>query len=178
MLRAHTRIGSGVAAFCTKFRIVPRARILGSTAGFTLLEAILSSLLVAIAVIGVLAMFSNGQTTVYSGGQNRIAAQLAQQRIEEIRAAGFGPKYPLDPRLETDWTAVPGNPGYERKTEVSDVCSTNFTILYNNGGCTPALPEAQTRIFVVTVRVVGAHPNDVLDPQTTPVVLQTVLTRR
>ena len=160
-------------------------RVAGSTAGFTLLETIFSAALVSIAVIGMMMMFASGQTTVFSGGQSRIATLLAQQRIEEIRAAGFGPRDPPDPRVESDtatwdvpWTPVPGNPGYERKTQVRDVCSTNYNIAFNNGGCLPALPRAETKIFFVTVRAVGPHGNNVLDPETSPVTLQTVLTLR
>jgi len=54
MLRTHTKIGRGLAAFCRKLRTAPRVRIFVSTAGFTLLEAVLSSLLVAIARMWVL----------------------------------------------------------------------------------------------------------------------------
>lgn len=177
MLRASTKIESDAAAFCRKLRTAPGIRIFASTAGFTLLEAILSSVLVAIAGMGVLMMFSNGQTTVYSSGQDRIAAQLAQQRIEQVRATGYGTKFPPDPREELIWTAVPGNPGYERMTTITDVCSTNFTIVWNDGACVPATTEAQTRIVVVTVRALNNNL-PLVDPQTTPAVLQTVLVRR
>jgi len=177
VLRTYTKNESGVAAFCRRPRTAPRVRILASTAGFTLLEAILSSLLVAIAFIGVLMMFSTGQTLVQSSGTDRIAAQLAQQRIEQIRATGYGTKFPPDPRRELIWTAVPGNPGYERTTVITDVCSTNFAIAWNNGACTPATLEAQTRIVVVTVRALNNN-QPLVDPQTSPAVLQTVLVRR
>ena len=177
MLRTHTKIESGVAAFCRRLRTAPRVRIFGSTAGFTLLEAILSSALVAIAGMGVLMMFATAQTFVQSSGTDRIAAQLAQQRIEQVRATGYGTKFPPDPREETLWTLVPNNPGYERTTIVTDVCSTNYAIAWNNGGCVPATTEAQARIVVVTVRALNAN-QPVTDPQTTPAVIQTVLVRR
>jgi len=172
-----TKIERGTAAFCRIFGAARGARLLASTAGFTLLEAIVSALVVGIAATGVLMMFSTGQTFVQASGTERIAAQLAQQRIEQVRATGYGKKFPPDPREETSWTAVPGNPGYERMTIITDVCSTNFAIAWDNGGCLPATLEAQTRIVVVTVRALNNNAA-LTDPQTTPAVLQTVLVRR
>ena len=176
MLCTHTKIESAAAAFCRRLRTAPRVRIFGSTAGFTLLEAILSSALVAIAGMGVLMMFATAQTFVQSSGTDRIAAQLAQQRIEQVRATGYGTKFPPDPREETIWTLVPNNPGYERTTIITDVCSTNFAIAWNVG-CVPATTEAQARIVVVTVRALN-NARVEIDPQTTPAVMQTVLVRR
>jgi type II secretory pathway pseudopilin PulG len=176
VLYTPTKIESGGAAFCRKLRIGPRVRIFAATAGFTLLEAVLSSALVAIAGMGVLMMFSTAQTYVQSSGTDRIAAQLAQQRIEQVRATGYGTKFPPDPREEVTWTAVPNNPGYERTTVITDVCATNFAIAWN-GGCVPATTEAQARLVVVTVRALNNN-QAVTDPQTTPAVMQTVLVRR
>ena len=176
MVPTHTKIESGIAAFCRRLRTAPRVRSLASTAGFTLLEAVLSSALVAIAGMGVLMMFATAQTFVQSSGTDRIAAQLAQQRIEQVRATGYGTKFPPDPREETIWTLVPNNPGYERTTIITDVCSTNFAIAWNVG-CVPATTEAQARIVVVTVRALNNN-QPLVDPQTTPAVMQTVLVRR
>ena len=163
-----TKTETGVAAIC---------RVIASSSGFTLLEAIVSSVVVAIAGIGVLMMFGTGQTFVQSSGTDRIAAQLAQQRIEQVRSAGYGTKFPPDPRQELAWTDVPDNPGFERRTVITDVCSTNFAIPWNSGACLPATSEAQTRLVVVTVRALNNNQEQV-DPQTTPAVLQTVLVRR
>ncbi|MDO8476759.1 MAG: hypothetical protein Q7W02_11350 [Candidatus Rokubacteria bacterium] len=178
VLRTYTKIESGVAAFCRRLRTAPRVRILESTSGFTLLEAVLSSALVAIAGMGVLMMFSTGQTFVQSSGTDRISAQLAQQRIEQIRATGYGTKFPPDPRRELIWTLIPNNPGYERTTGITEVCSTNFAIAWNAGGCPDATGlEPQARLVVVTVRALNNN-QPVTDPQTTPAVMQTVLVRR
>ena len=50
VLRTYTKIEGRVAAFCRRLRPGPRLRIFASTAGFTRLEAVLSSVvLVAIA---------------------------------------------------------------------------------------------------------------------------------
>ena len=165
------------ADFCRALLGPRPARALRSSDGFTLLEAVFAAFIVGIAAVGLLMMFSTGQTFVQASGTDRISAQLAQQRIEEVRATGYGTKFPPDPRAETIWTAVPGNPGYERTTIITDVCATNFTLVWNDGGCTPATSEAQARLVVVTVRALNNNaPLD--DPQTTRAVLQTVLVRR
>jgi type II secretory pathway pseudopilin PulG len=170
VLGTNTKTESRVAAFCRRLRTAPRVRVFASNAGFTLIEAVLSSGLVAIAGMGVLMMFATGQTFVQSSGTDRISAQLAQQRIEQVRATGYGTKPPSDPREELPWTLVPNNPGYERRTAITDVCSTDFTIAWN-GACWPA------RIVVVTVRALNGNQSET-DPQTTPAVMQTVLVRR
>lgn len=177
MARSKTKIEKGLAAFCKSLPTLSRVRILASTAGFTLLEAILSALLVSITAIGVLMMFATGQAFVQGSGRDRIAAQLAQQRIEQVRATGYGTKFPPDPREELGWRLVPNNPGYERTTVITDVCSTNFAIAWNSGACVPATTEAQTRIVIVTVRALDNNQPQV-DPKTTPAVMQTVLVRR
>jgi type II secretory pathway pseudopilin PulG len=168
--RMGTKIEAAVAGIC---------RVITSTSGFTLLEAIISSAIVAIAGMGVLMMFGTGQTTVEGSGMNRITAQLAQQRIEQVVAGGFGNggKLPPDPREELGWTPVPGNPGFERTTVFTNVCPTNFAIAWNNGGCVPATTYAEAAVVVVTVRALNNN-TEAVDPQTTPAVLQAVLVKR
>jgi type II secretory pathway pseudopilin PulG len=167
--RMGTKIEAAVAGIC---------RVIASTSGFTLLEAIISSAIVAIAGMGVLMMFGTGQTTVEGSGMNRITAQLAQQRIEQVVAGGFGNggKLPPDPREELGWTPVPGNPGFERTTVFTNVCPTNFAIAWN-AGCVPATTYAEAAIVVVTVRALNNN-TEAVDPQTTPAVLQAVLVKR
>jgi type II secretory pathway pseudopilin PulG len=159
------------------FQRARHVRGLASAAGFTILEAIVSAMIVGVAGMGVLMMFGTGQTFIQGSGTDRTAAELAQQRIEQVRAAGFGPKLGPDPRVEAVMTAIPGNPGFERTTIITEVCSTNFALLWNDGGCVPATPEAQARLVVVTVRALNGN-QVTTDPQTTPAVMQTVLVRR
>ena len=177
MASLYAKIERGIAVFCRAVQPREAGHFGSSPAGFTILEAVIAAMVVGIAGLGVLMMFSTGQSFVQASGTDRIAAQLAQQRIEQVRATGYGTKFPPDPREETIWTAVPGNPGFERMTIITDVCSTNFNIAWNDGACVPATTEAQARIVVVTVRALNNNAA-LTDPQTTPAVLQTVLVRR
>ncbi len=125
--------------------------------------------------VGVLMMFGTGQTYVQSSGMDRIAAQLAQQRIEQVRAAGYGTT--PDPREELSMTAVPGNPGFERTTVITERCPANFAIAWNDGSCVKAPSDAPAKLVAVTVRALNGNGSGT-DPQTTPAVVQTVLVRR
>ena len=178
MIPVGTKIGREPAVFRRVLEGGRLVRLLASPAGFTILEAIVSATIVGIVVTGVLMMFGTGQTYIQSSGTDRIAAELAQQRIEQVRAAGYGKKFPLDPRAELIMTPVPGNPGFERTTVITDVCATNFAIVWvSPASCSPPTPEAQARLVVVTVRALNGGGTGT-DPQTTPVVMQTVLVRR
>ena len=172
------KIEGQIVGFCRKVQTARRACIFASTAGFTLLEAIIAAMVVGIAGVGVLMMFGTGQTFVQSSGTDRIAAQLALQRIEQVRATGFGTRLPPDPREELAWTPVPGNPGFERTTVVTSACSINFAVPNTDASCIQAeFAEVVARRVVVTVRALNNN-TAATDPQTTPAVIQTVLVRR
>jgi type II secretory pathway pseudopilin PulG len=63
---------------------------LRGTAGLGLVEVLAVTVIVGIAVIGVALMFGKGSAWVSATGADRVAAGLAQQRIEQIRASGWG----------------------------------------------------------------------------------------
>jgi hypothetical protein len=60
---------------------------LRGTAGLGLVEVLAVTVIVGIAVIGVALMFGKGSAWVMATGADRVAAGLAQQRIEQIRAS-------------------------------------------------------------------------------------------
>src|SRR5205809_55886 len=60
------------------------------SSGATLIEVLIGGVLVAIAAVGTALMFSSGQAFIASEGDNRVALQIAQERIERVRAGGFG----------------------------------------------------------------------------------------
>jgi Tfp pilus assembly protein PilV len=66
-----------------------RSRVRGDS-GLSIIEVLASTLVVGIAVIGVALMFGRGAAWVSATGDDRVAASLAQQRIEQIRASGWG----------------------------------------------------------------------------------------
>lgn len=148
-------------------------------AGFSLLEVVVSALVVAIGVLGLSMMYSTGQAFVQAQGSNRVALQLAQQRIEQIRAGGFGVQALADNREETAFAAIANNPGYERTTIITGVCPNNFaTAWVSAGDCTPAQAAVEAKRVVVTVRANNGGAPGTTDPQTQPVVMQIILVRR
>lgn len=68
-------------------------------AGLALLEVLIGGALLAIALVGIALMFSEGRSYVLAEGDDRVATALARQKIERIRALGFGciPLTPVTP---------------------------------------------------------------------------------
>ena len=67
-----------------------RARGVRGDSGLSIIEVLAATLVVGIAVVGVALMFGRGAAWVSATGDDRVAAGLAQQRIEQIRASGWG----------------------------------------------------------------------------------------
>jgi len=57
--------------------------------GFTLIESIVSILLVALFILIFAAAFPGGQAIVQKGELTSIATDIAQEKMEEIRKAGY-----------------------------------------------------------------------------------------
>jgi len=132
-------------------------------------------------------MFGTGQAMVQGGGDDRVALAIAIQRLEQVRAAGFGSPTLPDPREETAADGVPINnvsnsdavPGFLRRTIITGVCPTNFAIAWNDGGCPQPLNPGMVEAKLVTVMVRLQNPSDTnTNVQTRPVVLSTILVRR
>jgi hypothetical protein len=83
---------------------------LRGTAGLGLVEVLAVTVIVGIAVIGVALMFGKGSAWVSATGADRVAAGLAQQRIEQIRACGWEVAT-AKPSESQDCPGLPGPPG-------------------------------------------------------------------
>src|SRR5262245_65246937 len=75
--------------YAPRVRRTPPLSTLRGAAGFGTVEVFAVTVIVAIAVIGVALMFGKGSAWVAATGADRVAAGLAQQRIEQIRACGW-----------------------------------------------------------------------------------------
>lgn len=175
---------SAPATFRRRQSVGPALRALAGQRGVSILELLFGAAIIAVAAVGVAVMFGTSQSLVQSGGTNRIMTYLAQQRIEQVRAAGFGlPSLP-DPRQEANVNGVdinnfndnPATPDFKRETLITGVCPTNFTIPYNDGGC-PSSPNIEAKLVTVVVRKVEIISPLNSDPQSQPVILQTILVR-
>ena len=162
-------------------------RRLSSAAGFSLIEVLIGAAIVAIAGVGMAMMFGRGQAMVQGGGDDRAALSIAEQRLEQVRAAGFGSPTLPDPREETAADGMQINnlsdadavPGFRRRTIITGVCPTNFAIAWNDGACPPPLNPGTVEAKLVTVMVRMKEPgSNNTDVQTRPVILSTVLVRK
>ena len=139
--------------------------------GVSILEVLIAALLLGMASAGVAVMFGTGQAFIVGEGDNRIAAALARQAVEQVRASGFGnPLVAVDPREELTFTAVPYagvHPGYERTITITSVCAKNYLPV-----CSPPTP-IEAKLITVTVRATqGVQGADV---SASPVVLRSVM---
>ena len=140
--------------------------VVSGQSGVALLEVLMAGVILAIAIIGLAAMFSWGQSFVVAQGDDRVALYLAQQRIESLRASGYTAAEALNsncggtPDADENLTAGVGNAqSFTRQTAVEHVNDTNLTT-----------PECGTDSIHITVTVtVNMLQGD-------PVTLQTVLT--
>ena len=172
------------SAICASrgFKIVGEG--LASEAGMSLLEVLFGIAIVGMAAMGMAMMFGMGQGMVQGGGDNRAALSIAQQRLEQVRAAGFGPSTLPDPREELGVQGVQIDnfgdsdavPGFRRRTIITGVCPTNFAIAYNDGAC-PTSPNVEAKLVTVMVRMKDPGSSNT-DVQTLPVVLSTVLVKK
>ena len=65
----------------------PATRRLLADSGISIVEVLAASLVLGIAVVGIATMFGRGSAFVAGSGDDRVAAALAQEQIERLRAA-------------------------------------------------------------------------------------------
>jgi len=80
--------------------------------GFALLEILIGGAILAVAVVGIAFMFSEGQSYAVASGDERVALALAQEKIEHVRSLGFPciPAPITSPAPNTVMTLVTGCP--------------------------------------------------------------------
>jgi prepilin-type N-terminal cleavage/methylation domain-containing protein len=130
------------------------ARIgLSRQAGFSLVEVLVTSVVVAIAVVGIALMLGTGSAWVSAGGDNRVALKLAQQKIEQLRSMTFG-CIPLGAPMST-------TPGTGAMAAVGGACTASQSYYEGPGATswvtasgTPAPQLAPTSRFFTRVTCV------------------------
>ena len=110
--------------------------------GVALLEVLIAGAILAIAVAGLSLMLSSGQSLVMTGGDERAALYLAQQKIEQLRGLGLrcipvgpsadavGPEPGCQSSTQQDYNETPADLGssrYSRLTVVECVDPQTFT---------------------------------------------------
>ena len=157
-------------------------RSTGPASGFAILEVVIAAIVLSITAVGMALMFSTGQAYVLGEGDTRVAIFLAQQQIEQVRAAGWNSAPITDPNasggpIGTATTVTLGGRTYSRTTAVVCVDETNLnyndpvspTRLGIGGTACPNPPVA--KVIEVTVTVPS-------DPKSNAVTLRGVLFNR
>jgi type II secretory pathway pseudopilin PulG len=153
-----------------------------ASAGFAILEILIAAVILSITAVGMALMFSTGQAYVLSEGDNRVALYLAQEQLEQFRAAGWASAPITDPSATggpitatpENITIATGGRTYLRTWAVMCVDETNLN--YNDPvspsrlgiGGTPCPNPPAAKVIEVTV----STPSD---PKAFPVTLRGVL---
>lgn len=127
-----------------------------TTGGFTLIEVVLTIVIVAIALLGLIGALSFSTGKSIHAEVHTTAAALAQERMEQLiaekRANGFGSAV-LAVTPAPGWVAVPGFAGYEQQTEICNAVVAAGSIT-KAGPCTAAGTTGY-KYMTVTVRYSG-----------------------
>jgi type II secretory pathway pseudopilin PulG len=140
-----------------------RSRSLRGQQGFAILEILMGAVVLAIAVLGVALMFSEGQSFAVADGDDRVALALAQEKIEHVKSLGFncipspaGPGSPNTPmpvigtcpddanaRAARTFNETPLGRYVSRQTQV--FCADPVTLAPT---VCPTTPPAQLAVFI------------------------------
>ena len=127
--------------------------------GFTLIEVLVATISLGIAIVGLTLLLSRGQAAVVAQGDTRIALYLAQQKVERLRGLGFSTAKVAD-RVTT---------GCLDPTANNEPCY-NETIQAGAGQQTPTTTQVDTQTFtrLTCVRIVqDDDPEQPADPPAT-----------
>ena len=89
LLRGATILGAcdrNRGQFACRPEAISRAR---GQEGMGILEILIAGAVLALAVVGLALMFSEGQSYAVADGDDRVAIALAQEKIEHVRSLGF-----------------------------------------------------------------------------------------
>jgi Tfp pilus assembly protein PilV len=149
-------------------------RDLAGQAGTSLLEAVVTLLVVGTALIGLTLMLSRGQTFVAQQGDTRVALYLAQQKIERLSGLGFSAAK-VESNGKLNYSDANANSGCDDPTANNEPCYNETLAPATGTGAgigqqTPSLTHVDTQMFtrLTCVRWVQDDnpelPADVLEP--------------
>jgi len=151
-------------------------RAWGGNAGLSLVEILVAGLIIGTAVIGLSLMFATGSAWVSGMGDDRAAAGLAQQGIEQMRAAliaNWDAAVPADEIADPAGCDVQSDarcrqtPKYRRVTSIECVDDSSPTGLGNVIACPSSTDPLRTKRITVSIT-----PLFVVDDQGTQVPVQ------
>src|SRR5712691_11502009 len=139
--------------------------------GFALMEVVMASLVLGIAVVGVALMMSSARSFTVAQGDTRVAFYLAQEKLENLRALGFA-AVPINPG-----GACPGTTCYN-ETRTAGADNTQTFTRVTTVDCVDAVNKNFTTVVAcptpsVLKRLTVTVTSSML--QAVPVVLQTML---
>jgi type II secretory pathway pseudopilin PulG len=137
-------------------------------AGWSLIEVLITGLILGIAVVGLSILLSRGSASIVEQGDTRVALHLAEQKIERFRGLGFGWAWvPVSGHL--NYSDAIANNGCANPAGNNEPCY-NETLSAGAGAQTSTVTQVDTQTFtrLTCVRWVQDDdpelPVDVLEP--------------
>lgn len=146
---------------CYPAGVLRRPRPILNDAGFSIVEVLAVTVVVGIAVIGVALMFGKGSAWVAATGDDRVAAGLAQERIEQIRAGGWAlatPGLVIEESVRPAGVVDARARAFRRVTCIQHVdpsTGTGLTMPVYDAACTDGPPTSTRRITTIVTPMGG-----------------------
>lgn len=160
------------------------ARSLVNDAGISIVEVLAVTLVVGIAVIGVALMFGKGSAWVAATGDDRVAAGLAQERIERLRAGGWSvatPGLAIEESVRPAGVVDARARAFRRVTCIQHVdpsTATGLTAPAFDAACTDGPPSTTRRITTIVTPIAGdGSPGSPPVPEASAVTIQAWITQ-
>ena len=107
--------------------------------GFTLIEVIMAMAIMAVGIIGVVRLLPVGLRASKSSEMMSRAAFLAQEKLEELKLAGFdalsAPDFPLEgEEKDYSWTAQASEVSLEGLASTEDIRQLTLTVSWQEKG--------------------------------------------
>jgi len=124
MLRPPPEIGARAVLRAVRERLIRPC----DERGLSLVEVLVAAVVLGIAAVGVALMFSTGQAFINGEGDSRISLFLAQQKVERLRASGYGElnRLALSTGFVVQTDTLTNHPSYSRTWKLECFNRDNF----------------------------------------------------
>lgn len=120
------------------FKIAYMKKMIKNVRGFTLIELILTTMIISIGLFGVLVIFGSSISGVISGDANIVATYLAQEKMEQLISdkVNYGYAYMNNSNYTTTEDISYGGYTFTRSFNMYQVQPGNLTTAQSNSGYT------------------------------------------
>jgi Tfp pilus assembly protein PilV len=123
-----------------------RAKGRTGEAGWSLIEVLITALILGISVVGISILLSRGSASIVAQGDTRVALHLAQQKVERFRAFGTGAAQVTAGTYKLNYSDATANSGCANAAANNEPCY-NEALSAGAGAQTPPLTQVDSQSF-------------------------------